>query len=165
MDASLLELIIKAQKGDQEALSGLITNTVDRLYILTRRIMYTFTKLHRWEETDDIFLNSMMRLQKSLQEIHVESPKHFFNLAALQIRRELLEMSRVHFGRYGIGANHKSTDVYKKSIPAELGNPPEELEEWLRFHQAIERLSQDEQEIVNLLYYQGLVHRPYSNFG
>jgi len=155
-ETRLASLVAKAQAGDREAVAELISHSIDRLYILTRRMLQTFPRLHRWEETDDVFQNAMIRLQKALEQIQIESLKHFYNLAALQIRRELLEMNRVHFGKFGIGANHKSTNVYQKSIDAELGHPPEELEGWLRFHQAIESLTHDEQEVVNLLYYQGV---------
>jgi RNA polymerase sigma-70 factor (ECF subfamily) len=116
-------------------------------------------KLRRWEQTDDIFQNSMLRLQKALEQTKVESVRHFFNLAALQIRRELIDTARKHFGPEGIAANHH-TDL---QAPDESGgslhaaaDEPEDLAQWTRFHTLVEALSEDEREVVNLLFYEAL---------
>jgi len=69
-------------------------------------MFHGFPQLRRWEQTDDVFQNSMVKLHRALSEVRVESVRHFFNLAAVQVRRELLDLAKHHFGPHGGAANH-----------------------------------------------------------
>ena len=101
----------------------------------------------------------MVRLHRALAEVRVESVRHFFNLAAHQIRRELLNLAQHHFGPEGGGANHHTDGQPSDDEGGSLHNKafePDGLSGWTEFHAHVESLSEDEQEIVNLLYYEGL---------
>jgi RNA polymerase sigma-70 factor (ECF subfamily) len=117
--------------------------------------------LRRWEQTDDIFQNSMVRLHRALANVRVESVRHFFNLATVQIRRELLDLAKHYYGPEGQGANHHTdqipSDEAGGTIHDRAGRPNDPLG-WFDFHAAVERLPEEEQEIVNLLFYEGLTH-------
>ena len=61
--------------------------------------------VRRWEQTDDVFQNAMMRLYRSLEQIELQDARHFFHVAALQIRRELIDLARRYQGAHGMGRN------------------------------------------------------------
>jgi RNA polymerase sigma-70 factor (ECF subfamily) len=48
-----------------------------------------FQALRRWEETDDVFQNSIICLHRALAEVKIELVRYFFNLAGVQIQRKL----------------------------------------------------------------------------
>ena len=158
-DTELQGLIDLANAGDSASREALLDHACDRLLRLTRKIFHSSGDLRRWEETGDVFQNSLLRLHRALSATKVESVRHFFNLAALQIRRELIDLARHHFGPEGIAHNHH-TD---QQAPDEAGGSlhgkaeePEDLADWTEFHQRVESLPEDEREIVNLLFYEAL---------
>lgn len=158
-DTQIQGLIDRANAGDEASKEALLDHACERLFRLTRKMFHGSGKLRRWEQTDDIFQNSMLRLHKALEQTKVETVRHFFNLAALQIRRELIDTARKHFGPEGIAANHH-TDM---QAPDEAGgtlhaaaDEPEDLAQWTRFHTLVETLPEDEREVVNLLFYEAL---------
>jgi len=67
--------------------------------------------LRRWEQTDDVFQAAMLRLHTALNDVKIESVLHFFNLAAVMIRRTLLDLAKHHFGPEGAAANHHTDGV------------------------------------------------------
>lgn len=158
-DTEIQGLIDRANAGDAASKEMLLDHACDRLLRLTRKMFHGSGNLRRWEQTDDIFQNSMLRFHKALEKTKVESVRHFFNLAALQIRRELIDTARKHFGPEGIAANHH-TD---RQAPDEAGgslhavtDEPEDLAQWTQFHTLVETLPDDEREVVNLLFYEAL---------
>jgi DNA-directed RNA polymerase specialized sigma24 family protein len=99
-------LVAALRRGDPQARDALIDHAAARLLLLTRRMFRGRPGLQRWEQTDDVFQNAMLRLHKAMESREVESVRHFFNLAAVQIRRELIDLGRKHFGPHGLGRNH-----------------------------------------------------------
>ena len=98
-----------------------------------------------------------MRLHKSLKEVKPETPRQFYGLAATQIRRELLDLARKYQGAHGVGANHQ-TDHDELHVFNHTHDHarPDSLEAWAQFHSSIELLPVDLQNVVNLLWYEGL---------
>jgi RNA polymerase sigma factor (sigma-70 family) len=154
-----LQRLIDLGPNDRAGREALLAHAGDRLLRLTRKMFRSRPDLGRWEETDDVFQNAMLRLHRSLADVKLESVRHFFNLAALQVRRELLDLAKHHFGPQGAGAHHHTdgqpADDAGGSI-ARKGAEPGDLEQWSDFHAAVEKLSGDEREVVDLLYYEGL---------
>jgi RNA polymerase sigma factor (sigma-70 family) len=165
-DTQLQNLIDRSLQGDAAAHDELLHHACDRLLRLTRRMFHGFPQLRRWEQTDDVFQNSMVKLHRAVSEVQVESVRHFFNLAAVQIRRELLDLAKHHFGPHGGAANH-----HTDGQPADdAGGPlhvatsePQDIESWSEFHIRVDRLSHDEQEVVNLVFYEGLSQEEAAN--
>src|SRR4051794_40935927 len=91
------ELFARMRQGDVAARDRLLERAAGRLRQLAGRMLDTFPNLRRWEETDDVLQNSLLRLCRALEAVQVESLAHFYNLAALQIRRELLDLVKHHF--------------------------------------------------------------------
>jgi RNA polymerase sigma-70 factor (ECF subfamily) len=158
-DTQLQGLIDLALRGDSSAHESLLHHACDRLLRLTRKMFHGYPSLRRWEATDDVFQNSMLRLHRALAEVRVESVRHFFKLAAVQVRRELLDLAKHHFGPEGAGTNY-----HTDGQPADDGGgslhdraeEPGDLLRWSEFHSQVESLPEDEGEVVNLLYYEGL---------
>lgn len=158
-DTQLQSLIDISATGDESAKEALLHHACDRLLRLTRKMFHGYPNLRRWEQTDDVFQNAMVRLHRALAEVKVESVRHFFNLAAVQVRRELLDLAKHHFGPEGDGANHHTDGIPAEEIGGSLhdrAEEPDDLSAWSGFHAHVEKLPDDEKEVVNLLYYEGL---------
>lgn len=158
-DTQLQNLIELAASGEKSARQALLDHACDRLLRLTRKMFHGYPNLRRWEQTDDVFQNSLIRLHRALAEVKVESVRHFFNLAAVQVRRELLDLAKHHFGPHGIGANHHTDGQPADDAGGSLHRKDEEPNdpaEWTEFHKQVESLPEEEKEVVNLLWYEGL---------
>src|SRR5262245_15871701 len=93
----------------------------------------------------------------------VETSRDFFRLAALNIRRELLDLAKHYYGPQGQGAHHASSpggdasaDAPQGADPADLSHEPGRLAIWGEFHRHIGGLPDEEREVFDLLWYQGL---------
>ena len=158
-DTQLQMLINRGLNGDSTANDALLSHACERLQRLTRKMFHAYPSLRRWEQTDDVFQNSMLRLHDALAAKPVISVRHFFNLAGLQIRRELIDLGRHHFGPLGVAKKHHTDHQPSDNRDGALydqADEPEDLTSWSEFHAEVEKLPEEEQEVVNLLYYEGL---------
>ncbi|KAA0131576.1 sigma-70 family RNA polymerase sigma factor [Gimesia chilikensis] len=149
----LQNLIDLATKGDNSAWEATLQHACDRLRALASRMMRTNQRVRRWAETDDVLQNSLIRLHRSLSEVRPESPRQFYGLATTHMRRELIDLARKHFGAEGLGANHH-TDGGIASDNKPNTAEPETIEAWIKFHEQVEALPDQEREVVNLLWYE-----------
>lgn len=157
------EFLESLRRGDPEARSRLITHACERLRRLTRRMLRNYPGLRRWEQTDDVLQNALIRLCRALEETKPESPRHFYNLAALQIRRELIDLVHHHLGPLGHGARHHTDGESKPDEGngvldrhAGVAEEPASMEEWTHFHEMVEALPDEEREVLGLIWYDGL---------
>lgn len=155
-DTQLQLLIDKVLAGDEAARSALLDHACDRLLRLTRKMFHARPDLRRWMQTDDVFQDAVIRLHRALANVKLESVRHFFNLAAVQIRRTLLDLAKHHRGRAvkhhtdGQPADDEGGSLHDRA------EQPEDLEAWSAFHAQVEALPDDEKEVVNLLFYEAL---------
>ena len=158
-------LIARLQQGDDSARAELINTACDRLMNLTRKIKRSFGRVQRWEQTEDVFQRATMRLYQSLEKVTPNDARHFYRLAALQIRRELIDLTRHYSGPQGMGGNHATQMVSDSSDSpvlhaaydaAEQTGGPSQLNQWSEFHQAIEKLPDEQREVTELLFYHEL---------
>ena len=159
-DTQLQALIELANRGDAKAKERLLEYACERLLKLTRKMFRNYPGLRRFEATDDVFTNALVRLSKALEAVHVESVRHFFNLAGLQIRRALLDLKKSYFGPQGHGRNHHTDHQpsdEKGGVLHGSAEEPEDLEMWTDFHESVEKLPDDLREVFNLVYYDGLM--------
>ncbi len=155
------ELLGRHRAGDASAREGLIRLAQSRFAALARAMLRRHPRVHRWEQTDDLLNAALVRLHRSLADVRPETVRHFDNLAATQIRRELIDLARSYYGPEGAGANHHTDGTDPGLRLAEIGDrsgPPETLEGWMAFHEAVERLPAEEREVVGLLWYRGMTH-------
>jgi RNA polymerase sigma-70 factor (ECF subfamily) len=152
------------QAGDDDARQELINYACERLRKLTHRMLRGYPRVRRWEQTADVLQNALLRLYRALADVTPESLRHFYNLAALQIRRELLDLAKHHLGPEGPGARHHSDAPGRPGDDepgaleevAAAAAEPTSLEGWTEFHAQVEALSEEQREVVNLLWYEGL---------
>jgi RNA polymerase sigma-70 factor (ECF subfamily) len=158
-DTQLQGLLDQSLAGNPAAKEALLHHACDRLLKLTRKMFHGHPGLRRWVQTDDVFQNSLVRLHRALSKVEVEDVRHFFNLATVQIRRELLDLARKTFGPHGIGRNHhtdhQAADETGGSLH-KLADEPDDLESWESFHQQVDALPDHEREVFGLIYYEGL---------
>ena len=149
-DGSPLQIPMDCSKLIQQSSSSLVR--------ITRKMFHLFPMLRRWEQTDDIFQNAMIRLYRALQTYQVESPRHFLNLAAVQIRRELIDLVRKYKAESNFAANHHTDSfaLQNSFVISEQAEAFVDLEKWSEFHLLVESLPEEEKEVVDLLWYQEL---------
>jgi RNA polymerase sigma-70 factor (ECF subfamily) len=158
----LVGLLDLMRAGDTTARQRLIEHACERLRGLARKMLRRYPKVHRWEETDDVFVEAITRLHRALETVQPESPRHFYNLAATQIRRVLIDLARRYYGAEGLGSHHdtvaRSTDgdTPPQYEQADESGEPGSLVEWTEFHEQVEVLPEEEREVFNLIWYQQL---------
>ena len=89
----------------------------------------------------------------------------YFRLAACLIRRELIDLSRHHFG-HPTSVRSAETDLSSTRESAKIGGGqpvgnddsfnPQKLSQWTEFHEYVETLSDEDRSLFDLLWYQGL---------
>jgi RNA polymerase sigma-70 factor (ECF subfamily) len=157
--------IDRLHDGQSNVRGELLNYAFDRLQWMVKKMKRGYERVGRWEQTDDIVQNASLRLYEALGQVEITDARHFFGLAALQIRRELLDMCRHYYGPLGAGANHQ-TQVHpppadRSQRPAvfdraELSADPQKVQEWGDFHRHVNELPETEREVVDLLWYHEL---------
>jgi RNA polymerase sigma factor (sigma-70 family) len=151
--------------GDAAAREELLTAACGRLNRLARKMFRAETRLRQWQETGDVFQGAMVRLCRALGDVTPTSPRAFYRLAALQIRRELIDLARHFYGPGGMATQLRSNTAPLDdaesphfSEAADLTLEPARLAAWTEFHQQIGALPEEEREVFDLVWYQGLSH-------
>lgn len=159
----LHDCLERMQAGDADAREQLIVHSCDRLQKLVRKMLKQFPRVKRWEETDDVYQNVVLRLMRALREMQPESVRHFLSLSATIIRRELCDLARHYYGPEGAGAHHvsdmgASATAMDRPQPdrSDRSNDPGRLVAWRELHERIAGLPEEEREVCDLLWYQGL---------
>jgi len=156
-DTLTLNDLLKAGDRDQ-----IIRLADERLHRLARKMLKSFPAVRRWEQTGDVVQEVYPRLCAAMGSVKFESAKHFWNLAATQIRRELINMSRHHCGAHGIGANHVTGEISGSTggnfadqvqAPVDNTNDPGNVELWGEFHRQVDLLPAEEKEVFDLIWY------------
>jgi len=153
----------RVRVGEDAAWDDLLSVAGRRLERLARHMLRDFPGVRRWEQTGDVAQGAAIRLQRAIRAEVPGTPRDFFRLAALQIRRELIDLARHHFGPHGDAAHHLSDHPALGSasnnppaIPADETHDPTVLASWTEFHEQVESLPQEERDVFDLLWYQGL---------
>src|SRR5262245_37744057 len=98
------QCIERLNAGDSKARDDLIRHSYARLERLTRRMLQDFARLQGRAEAEDVLQSALMRLLRALEAVAFSSVREYFRLAAIQIRRELYDLAKHHFGPEGSGA-------------------------------------------------------------
>jgi len=142
--ADLQEAIDRLAAGDPAARNELIGRAADRLHRLAGLIIRQSFPAWRGRE-ESIAQESALRLMKALGAVQPPTVRDFFRLAALQVRRSLLDLIALERRPGPSGTSEgQSTD------------DPARLAEWAEFHHQAGALPEAEREVFALCYYQGL---------
>jgi RNA polymerase sigma-70 factor (ECF subfamily) len=95
---TLRDLIARFQAGENNALDSLIRRTQERLEQFARRMLGAFPGVRAKEQVEDVLQNALIRLTRALRQEMPQSVEDFFGLAALHLRRELLDLARTLAG-------------------------------------------------------------------
>ena len=148
-----------AESGANRARDAVIERAMHRLVRLARRMLRSYPRLRRWEETDDVFQESALRLYRALKEVEPRSTRELFGLAAVQVRRALIDLARHHFGPQGAAARYRSDPLLGNGSPQRAAascaadDEPQTLAEWTAFHAAVDALPAEEREVFHLVWY------------
>lgn len=153
----------RLRAGDASARDDILAFACERLEQLTRRMLKGYPGVHRWEQTGDVLQNALVRLSRTLADLTPPTVLDFYRLAALQIRRELIDLARHYYGPQGAGGHHASVggNESNPSLPpaydrADRTGEPTAVLAWAELHRQAELLPEDERTVFDLLWYQGL---------
>ncbi len=156
-------LVGQLTPADTAARERVISAALGRLERLTRKMLRRFPGVGRWEQTEDVLQNALLRLDRALRAVTPATSREFFALAAEMIRRELIDLARKHGGAHGVGANHDTGHFVGDPANAGLDpstptDEPDALEKWSAFHEAVEHLPAAEREVFMLAFYHKWKH-------
>jgi RNA polymerase sigma-70 factor (ECF subfamily) len=147
--------------GDPSGLDRLVEAWSARLRLLTHKILRHYPGVRRYDDTDDVFQGAIMRLHRALGQMAEagESPRSMMALGAVQIHRELVDLTRRYAAAASYQANH-GTNVFLNESGArhfvdEAAVTEEPLDRWERFHETVERLTPEQKEVFRLVWYLG----------
>lgn len=155
------QLLNRIADGDDKARELLISHSMARLRRLAASMLRDLPSVRRWDDTDDVLQNALVRLNRALLVVAPESPRRFIGLAATQIRRELVDLYRHHYGPEGHAAHHasgmKNQDSQSSSVPS-FDSPDKQMSPSTQaiLHEAIDRLPEDLREVFEMTFYQGM---------
>jgi RNA polymerase sigma-70 factor (ECF subfamily) len=159
VDTLLLQGWVKRwQAGDRAAADDLLRAVGHRMELLTRRMLGRYPAVRDAAETADVYNSSLLRLLNALRTVQPSSTRHFFNLAAVQVRRELVELLRRLRGKRCSSLDSGEGSEGGMLSQAEDTMLDDDLELWSRFHEAVEQLPADEREVMSLTFYHGWTH-------
>ncbi|MFM9197612.1 MAG: RNA polymerase sigma factor, partial [Planctomycetia bacterium] len=149
--------IARLAAGDQTARDDLIGFACERMQGMARRMLKRFPNVRRWDETGDVVQNATIRLYRSLGSIAPRDARGFLGLAAVHIRRELLDLARKHGGPESFAANcetnYRHDEGFQQARVDEVADQTDgtdQLARWSLLHESAERLPEDERELFHL---------------
>jgi RNA polymerase sigma factor (sigma-70 family) len=162
----LHHLVDRFRAGDREAGDELIRAALGRMKNLAHKALHLSPRVRRWTEVEDVLQNALLRLQQALLHLRPDSTRVFFRMAAEMIRRELIDLARKLLGAGGLAANLESNAnridsagrLIAKLEPAAPPEPPDHLEQWAAFHDAVAHLDEEMGEVFRLRYYHDLAN-------
>jgi RNA polymerase sigma factor (sigma-70 family) len=160
-DPVVAEALSRLRDGQVSAWEDLLRLAREPMRRLVERLMARdFARVRGWQDTDDVAQNAVIRLARALRHIRPESVRDFRALAAAMVRRELLDIARRRFGRFGSGVHRaelpRDGDSGEYALPDLACEDPATLAAWTDFHHAADALPAEEREVFGLLWYRGM---------
>jgi RNA polymerase sigma factor (TIGR02999 family) len=149
--ANVTEILMAAQDGDQDAAARLLPLVYDELRKLAHQRMARLPPGETMQPTALVHEAYLRLLGKS--DLHLESQRHFFFVAARAMRDILVERARRKAGPKR-GGNRKRVEMVD-AVDAGAAVP----EEVLAVHEALTELEKEDllkAQIVNLRYFTGM---------
>ncbi len=146
----LQHLLDALRTGDESARGALLECSLDRVRELAGRMFHRENNLHQLAQTDDVVQKALIRLHTALKGVKPPDVQTFYGLAARQIRWVLHDLA---------DERAASQLVSYTAMPPEredAAGEPKDLEEWSAFHETIEELDEEDRQMFDLLFYEGL---------
>jgi RNA polymerase sigma factor (TIGR02999 family) len=160
----LQEMLNRLAAGDAAAKKDLINRSYERLTIITRKLLGSFLRVRAEEETTGVLNEAYLRLHTALDEIRPTTVRQFMGLAALEIRRVLLDYVRKLDGRGRkarpgkVSLNDRQSGGEGETlgfdiVDTDVDEPQRTLA--LDLLESIGKLPDEEREVVELLFFHG----------
>jgi RNA polymerase sigma factor (sigma-70 family) len=150
-------LLAQVKAREPKAREELIAHSLERLQRLSRKMFRKYPNLCTLEQTDDIVQKLVIKLHKMLDELVPEDTAGYFKLASQNLRWVLQDLARSN-----IAKNKNSGDMSTSVKRNELLNTkdpdggPSSYAEWSEFYEKIELLPEENKQLFDLLWFQGL---------
>jgi RNA polymerase sigma-70 factor (ECF subfamily) len=146
----------RMRAGEPSAANDLLRAVHVRLQKLAARMIRGFPNVRGVADSDDVLQSSLIRLLRTLENLRPRTPRDFFNLAAVHIRRVLIDLARRTKGKETIPLNLAgSSGLPRPHEPAAPDSSDTDSDRWVRFHEAVDQLPSEEREVVGLVFYHG----------
>jgi RNA polymerase sigma-70 factor (ECF subfamily) len=164
-DAPTVELqqwIARLNAGDPQARNELIQRSMNRLRRLVQHTLSKFERLRRFEDTDDVLQGMLLRLMRRLENGRPPTTADFFRLAAAEVRRTLIDLTRHYCGPRGAiarEAQFPSPGTESEAAIPEASDSTYDgarLASWQEFHNQIELLPREEADVFAMIWYNDL---------
>jgi len=143
---TLQQLLDEAAFRDGSIYDKLLEHASERLRALSRKSLRGFPRLASLVQTDDVLQEALLRLHSSLNKVRPSSLRGFFGLAAIQIRRNLIDLTRHLLGPEGYGTHVRTGPISQENEPIVI----EAVDRWICFNDLIDTLPAEEREVVDL---------------
>jgi RNA polymerase sigma-70 factor (ECF subfamily) len=147
--------------GDATAKAALVRVAEERLLVLTRRLLREYPGGREHDDTEGIFQEAYLRFHSALDEVRPATVRQFLGLAAVAIRRTLLDLVRKFRGR-GAERRNRPVSLDRGTTPDAGGYDPPAPEGPDRFtltedlFAAVDELPEELREVVQLHHFHGL---------
>jgi RNA polymerase sigma factor (sigma-70 family) len=143
---SPIEMFDRYKTGDTSAMDSLTRQAQERLDHFARRLLAAFPGIRAKEEVADVLQGAILRLTRTLQQETPKSVREFFGLAAVQIRRELLDLAHSHA---------RQPTKALTGDPSDHANVATDLDRWTLLHETVGTLPADLREVFTYAFYNG----------
>jgi RNA polymerase sigma-70 factor (ECF subfamily) len=145
--------LVRLRAGDSQAIDALIGRAYLRMHRLARRQLRGFERVRRFQDADDVVQDACVRLLRRLESKPPTDPAEFFAWAAREIRCQLLDLVRSHYGP--LGAGRRETNV-TANTPEPAHSESDRMAWWAEFHNQAEKLPTSERCAFELRWYHGM---------
>ena len=153
-DSDGLDLLLeKLRNNDKDAKNAIIVYTLDRLERISRRMFHKFPVLQESEETGDILHMLVLKLDKALSNDTPNSVSGYFALVNLNLNWILKGLARKIKASEGFVWNGMNDILNQVTDP--YSGPVNNLD-WVEFFELLEMLPQENREISDLIWLQGI---------
>jgi RNA polymerase sigma factor (sigma-70 family) len=150
--------LVRMRAGDLTVRDEMLRQIGGRLEHMARKMLKKFPNVKAWTETGDVVTGAVMRLLRTLEKVQPPTARDFFALAAVHIRRELLDLAR-YFAAERRGRTAGAMPLGDEGCgvvdPISVQDEGDQLDRWRRFHEEVEKLPVEEREVVGLIFYHG----------
>jgi len=143
------DLLERLEQGDPGARAALIERAQDRLRLRVSQMLSRFPGVRRVHATSDVLQEVLLDLSGTLNHVTPRDVRHFLGLAGQRIRWKLLDLAR-----RPPPACQPANDMLADAV--ETTHDPARLAQWGEIHRYIEELPEDERELFDLIFYQGV---------
>ena len=147
--AEFADLLDRVGRGDAAARAELIERCQARLRLRVSQMLSRFPAVRQTETTSDVLQEVLLDLSSALARVTPRDVRHFLGLAGQHIRWKLLDLARRPTALRGpvLAANDDAQ---------ETTHDPARLAQWAEVHAYIQQLPEEERELFDLIFYQGM---------